>query len=342
MPVAARSLAAIAVLAALVPLLTLQEANAQVPGSPPSTVWGSITSADGEIPEGVEVEAIVNGNVCGTTETVYAGEGEDRVTSYVVDVHSARQTSGCGNEGDPVFIRVDGQMSEDSVPWEAGPVNFDVTFGGAQPRPVPTFTPTPEGWDPTPTPTPAGQQSPGGSDDGGGHAGPPDDDDVVSDDGSGGQAQPGSGDDATDPAGGTDNGATDADDAASSGDGTPADDGDGTPGLDGELSDSTPESGTAAATGDDGGSGSGFPVWGILLLAVGGIAVVGGGIGFVMARANRSEADDEAFLAGAAYEDSESAYAPDGDVDFDDFNDEAGFDDDGYDFDDEGPEQNRI
>ena len=39
-------------------------------------------------------------------------------------------------------------------------------------------------------------------------------------------------------------------------------------------------------------SGGGFPIWGIVIIALGALAVAGGGIGYVMSR-NRVAADDD-------------------------------------------------
>jgi hypothetical protein len=49
----------------------------------------------------------------------------------------------------------------------------------------------------------------------------------------------------------------------------------------------------AGASGGTGGSGGGggFPLWGIAILVLGGIAVVGGGVGYAMSRSNNDELD---------------------------------------------------
>lgn len=55
----------------------------------------------------------------------------------------------------------------------------------------------------------------------------------------------------------------------------------------GGVTSATPAAGEA--TDDDGG---GFPIWAVAVLVLGGIAVVGGGIGFAMSRARANEDDD--------------------------------------------------
>lgn len=50
-----------------------------------------------------------------------------------------------------------------------------------------------------------------------------------------------------------------------------------------------------AAPGDSGGDSRGFPVWAIVILVLGGIAAVGGGVGFVIARGNGPSNDDDAW-----------------------------------------------
>jgi hypothetical protein len=126
-------------------------ANAQLP-DPPSTITGSITDADGNVPAGVRIEAYIGSNLCGEGETVYTGDGDARVTVYVVDVVSDDQSAGCGEDGDAVRIKVGERLSPRATVWEAGLVRFDIIFGeDVTPKPIPTFTPTNT---PTITPTP--------------------------------------------------------------------------------------------------------------------------------------------------------------------------------------------
>lgn len=135
-------------------LATVSLAAAQLP-DPPSTVTGSITDAAGDVPAGVRIEAYVGNKLCGESETVYTGDGDARVTVYVVDVVSDDQTEGCGTDGDPVRIKVGDRLSPRAAVWEAGLVRFDIIFGqNVTPKPIPTFTPTN-----TPTVTPTGTLS---------------------------------------------------------------------------------------------------------------------------------------------------------------------------------------
>lgn len=124
---------------------------------PPSTIYGSITDEAGEVPAGTPIEAYVGNNLCGESQTVYTGDGDARVTVYVVDVISDDQRSGCGTSGDAVRIRVGDRLSTKATLWEAGPVQFDIVFGeNVTPRPIPTFTPTP-----LPTVSPTGEATAG-------------------------------------------------------------------------------------------------------------------------------------------------------------------------------------
>jgi hypothetical protein len=126
-------------------------ANAQLP-DPPSTITGSITDAGGNVPDGVRIEAYIGNTLCGESETVYTGDGDARVTVYVVDVVSDDQAGGCGEDGDAVRIKVGERLSPRAAVWEAGLVRFDIIFGeNVTPKPIPTFTPTNT---PTITPTP--------------------------------------------------------------------------------------------------------------------------------------------------------------------------------------------
>ena len=146
-------------------LATVAVVSAQTLPDPPSTVTGSITDAAADVPAGVRVEAYVRNKLCGESETVYTGDGDARVTVYVVDVVSNGQTTGCGVDGDPVRIKVGDRLSPKATVWEAGLVRFDIVFGeNVTPKPIPTFTPTTV---PTITPTPTLNLSqtttPGGS-----------------------------------------------------------------------------------------------------------------------------------------------------------------------------------
>lgn len=287
MPVLARSLTAALAVTALASLAMVERAQAQIP-PPPAFVYGSITDEDGLIPEGVTVEAVINNTVCGTDETRHTGEGDSRITYYAIDVAAQGQTDGCGEAGDTIRIRIGDELADGTVQWESGtPIQFDIVFGNVDPAPIPTFTPVPEGAA-TPTPPSAsGQQTPTSGD------------------------TPGQGgDNPTDP-GNDGNGDNDNDNgdstpvAGGSGTGTPSgEDGNGngnseasaTPTLDGELSDTTP--GVGGATGGDSDeSGGGFPLWGAILLALGGLAAVGGGVGYFVARSNREEEFDDNLYA---------------------------------------------
>jgi hypothetical protein len=69
------------------------------------------------------------------------------------------------------------------------------------------------------------------------------------------------------------------------------------PTLPGGLTSSTPAPGQGP--GDDGGDG--FPVWAIVLLVLGGIAAVGGGVGYAMSRGNGiDDPDDDLFAPPGA------------------------------------------
>lgn len=138
-----RLLPFIALGAAFAAVASFGAASAQLP-APPSTITGSITDADGEVPAGLKIEAYVGNKLCGESETVYTGDGDARVTVYVVDVVSDDQTAGCGTSGDAVRIKVGDRLSPKAAVWEAGLVRFDIIFGeNVTPKPIPTFTPTP-------------------------------------------------------------------------------------------------------------------------------------------------------------------------------------------------------
>lgn len=56
-------------------------------------------------------------------------------------------------------------------------------------------------------------------------------------------------------------------------------------------------SATPGAQNASSGGGGGFPIWGVVVLILGGIAAVGGGVGYAMSRGSRAGADDDDFGA---------------------------------------------
>lgn len=243
-----------------VPLTTVNAARAQVFG-PPSTVFGSVTDAAGPVAENVPVEAYIGDKVCGRGKTQYTGEGASRVTVYYTDVVSREQTPGCGFPNAEVRIKVGDRFAAQTAKWNAGPVPLNVTFGNATPAPIPTFTPAP-----TRTPTPTREATaPAGA----GTAGTP----VPG--GTGGTGGTGPGAVATIPAG-------------QPGAGSPV------ATVKGGVSSSSPIASVAKT--DDGG---GFPVWAVVVLVLGGLAIVGGGAGFGLSRRRRAhDGDGDAGDAG--------------------------------------------
>lgn len=221
---------------------------------PPSTVYGSITDAEGEVPEGLPVEAYIGDVLCGTRgSTEFTGDGDAKVTVYAVNVVAASQIAGCGTSGADVRIKIGDRFAEGTADWEPGPVQFDVTFGGASPAPIPTFTPAPTR---TPEPPATNTQAPGGNE------------------------TPGQG--GNDNGGNGGSGEVETIPPGSPGAGSPVS-------RPGGVTSSDPNA-QEALDSDDGG----FPVWGVVVLLLGGIAAVGGGVGLVMAR-NRNAAEADAF-----------------------------------------------
>lgn len=231
--------------------------NATAQIDPPSTIFGSITDTAGTIPEGVPVEAYIGDKLCSNkATTVFTGDGAARVTAYVLDVVSDSQVPGCGTRSTvkraEVRIKVGDRFAEQTATWEPGPVQLDVTFGGATPAVIPTFTPAPTRTpDPRGTAAPIAAQTPlnpratiAGEVIGAGTPGA----------GSPVAASPV----ATRPGGG--------------------------------VTSDTPDSNQAQS--NDGGGG-GFPIWGVAILVLGGIAAIGGGVGYAMSRNREGGIDDD-------------------------------------------------
>ncbi|MFN0093799.1 MAG: hypothetical protein ACKVVT_03345 [Dehalococcoidia bacterium] len=227
--------------------LPVRGASAQAFG-PPMTVFGSVTDSAGQVPEDLVVEAFVGQTVCGKGKTQFTGEGAGRVTVYFADVVSREQTAGCGASGSEVRIKIGDRFATQTVRWQAGPMQLDVVFGSATPAAIPTFTPAPTR---TPTPTRAANAvtpTPGGPTP------------------SGTAAQ------------GTTTGTATAGASGTATAGTPT-----IPGtIRGGLG-----SPSAPSTGGNDDDGGGFPIWGAVLLVIAGIALVGGGVGFLMAQSRK-------------------------------------------------------
>jgi hypothetical protein len=250
----------IAVLAA--PFLSLGFATAaHAQFGPPMSVFGSISDSEGVIPEGLAVEAYVGNTLCGKGKTQFTGDGDGRVTVYFANVVSREQTSGCGENGSDVRIKVGDRFADGSVKWEAGPKRFDIVFNNATPAPIPTFTPTP----PRTTATTAPAVTP---------------------------TPPASNETATSAASTTETGTatvTGTPSASATATATAS----ATPTLRGGVT-----SNTSPGGGGDSGD-SGFPVWGGVVAALGGLALIGGGVGYMMARSRHEDDESDPAVPGA-------------------------------------------
>jgi hypothetical protein len=221
-------------------ILSISLAAAQI--APPSTIYGSVTDADGPIDAGVPIEAYVGTLLCGTGKTEFTGDGAARVTVYFVNVSSREDKPGCGSADAEVRIKLGDRFVAKTARWQAGPVEFNITFGNVTPAPIPTFTPTPRQ---TATPAPGATTQPA-----------------------------------------TQATASGTTIAGSPGAGSPV------PTLRGGVTSATPETTELAMTA---GNSDGFPLWAAIALVLGGIAAIGGGIGYVMSRNHDRDDGDDIF-----------------------------------------------
>lgn len=131
-------------IAAALPALAmgLAVAAAQIP-SPPQTLIGSVADEAGPVPAGLTIEAYIGDKLCGTGRTELVGDGSPKTTVYYVDVFSAQQMPGCGEDGKVVRLKVGDRFADETARWRAGLLQLDITFGNIQPAPIPTATPTP-------------------------------------------------------------------------------------------------------------------------------------------------------------------------------------------------------
>lgn len=252
-----------AMLVVVAGLATITTAGAQGFG-PPQTIFGSISDSAGAVPDRLPIEAYIGDTLCGEGQTGFSGEGDSRVTVYAVDVFEVGQKEGCGTDGAVVRIKVGDRFADQTARWRAGPLQVDILFGsGATPVPIPTFTPVPPTAVPTNT-TAAPATVPATTD--------------------GATPTPGAtGTGTPSPAAGS---TSDAQTAA-------------TPSVTVALSSTTPSAtatlagGVVSSVADSpgGGDDGDLPVWGIVVAVLAGVAVVGGGVGLVMARSRARDGD---------------------------------------------------
>jgi hypothetical protein len=132
-----RGVLAVAVVALLSSLMAAS-VSAQPP-TPPNRFFGNVTLDGALAPAGTNVTATIGGNVCGQT-TVLAD------STYVLDVVSSNQTSGCGTDGASVSFKVGGNPAG-SATWSSGKFTKQ-DLPGKTPQPTAVSTPKPV----TPTP----------------------------------------------------------------------------------------------------------------------------------------------------------------------------------------------
>lgn len=229
------------------------EARAQI-GPPPATVYGSIADSERDIPAGVKIEAYIGDLLCGESKTEKIGEGAARVTVYAINVladgDGQGAKRGCGKPGSEIRIKVGDRFAPRTVTWASG---YPIRYDITFGNATPAPIPT---FTPTPaaTPTPPSGATPGGGS-GGGPTAP---------------GSPGASPTAHGGPGNASPAATGSPAAAAT--------------RPGGLASSTP---ALAGTEDDGG---GFPVWTAVLGALGAVLLVGGVVGYALARRG---ADDE-------------------------------------------------
>lgn len=134
-------------------LLGASMARAQ---TPPTRTFGSVTIDGQPAPLGTKIEALIFDKVCG--ENVVRRLNDEIPVGFVVDVASAGQTPGCGNDGDTIIFRVGGVQANETSEFQTG--NFfriNLTAAGQAATPTPGPTPPPFG---SATPTPRGAATP--------------------------------------------------------------------------------------------------------------------------------------------------------------------------------------
>jgi hypothetical protein len=106
-------LLALAVLALGLLVAYATGAAAQGLGTPPARFFGSVAVAGRPAPAGAQVNAVINGVVCGTASVGFDG-------AYILDAHSAASQAGCGTDGATVTFTVDGRAARESATYRQG------------------------------------------------------------------------------------------------------------------------------------------------------------------------------------------------------------------------------
>jgi hypothetical protein len=215
-------------------------------------VYGTITDSEGDIPAGVKVEAYIGDLLCGESRTEKTGEGAARVTVYAINVLADGDGQGAKKGCGKPGSEIRIKVGDRFAPRT-------VTWASGYPiRYDITFgnaTPAPI---PTFTPTPAATPTPPS----------------IETPGSGSGAAPTApGSPQTSPTGPSSSGGSPASTGSPTGVAT----------RPGGLASSTP-----ALSGTEG-DGGGFPVWAAVLGALGAVLLVGGGVGYALARRGDGE-----------------------------------------------------
>ena len=102
----------IATIAAALTLSIVAGVSAQGIPNPPTSFKGTVTSPDGAVASGLDVEAYVGDTLCndGASET-YSDPSGSGATWYFVKVHHSSIESGCGTEGATVSFRIGGRAA---------------------------------------------------------------------------------------------------------------------------------------------------------------------------------------------------------------------------------------
>jgi hypothetical protein len=117
-------------------LLNAARALARVP----ATFTGRLSRPGGVVPPGTRLTAFVGDTPCAETRVVERG---GRAT-YLVHVPPAVTRPGCGTDGAPVGLRVEGVVFTAFVPWRSGAQQLDIVLPPeAPPEPVRTPEPAP-------------------------------------------------------------------------------------------------------------------------------------------------------------------------------------------------------
>jgi hypothetical protein len=102
----------------------------------PEKAWfiGGVYSDSQGAPVGIKIEAVIGNVVCGEAITApgapHGPRGKAAASSYYIEVLSAAEKPGCGQDGETIRFRAGGRFANETAVWRAMPPRAPTMFSG--------------------------------------------------------------------------------------------------------------------------------------------------------------------------------------------------------------------